>query len=57
MQRSGVTQSKMLDKKTYLAPRLISYGSVAKLTKAKSGPQTDSSGGKCTNNTPPVRRF
>ncbi len=42
-------------KKAYSAPRLITYGSVAKLTKVKSGAVTDSAGGK-GNDLPPTRR-
>lgn len=53
MQNSGVAQT---NRKTYTAPRLVSYGSVAKLTKAKSGAQADSGGAK-GQNLPPIRRY
>ena len=43
-------------KKPYSAPRLVSYGSVAQLTKTKSGKQSDTNGGK-NNNLPPIRRY
>jgi hypothetical protein len=56
MENSGVMQPNMLNKKLYSAPRLISYGSVAKLTKAKSGGTSDNGGGK-GQNLPPIRRY
>jgi len=56
MENSGVMQPNMLNKKLYSAPRLISYGSVAKLTKAKSGGTPDNGGGK-GQNLPPIRRY
>jgi hypothetical protein len=49
-------QSNISSKKMYVAPRLVSYGSVATLTKTKSGSKSDTGGGR-GDNLPPVRRF
>ena len=56
MQDSENKQQDVGSKKCYSAPRLVSYGSVAQLTKVKSGSKADSKGGK-GDDLPPVRRY
>jgi len=56
MNNLGIKQPDVDSKKCYLAPRLLSFGSVAQLTKVKSGAKTDNAGGK-GDNLPPVRQY
>jgi hypothetical protein len=56
MDNSEIKQQEMGNKKRYSAPRLVSYGSVAQLTKVKSGKKADSKGGK-GDDLPVIRRY
>ena len=56
MQNTEIKQPDVESKKSYSAPHLVSYGSVAQLTKVKSGAKADNKGGK-GDDLPPIRRY
>lgn len=56
MDNSEIKQPDVGSKKCYSAPHLVSYGSVAQLTKIKSGKKIDTKGGK-GDDLPTIRRY
>ena len=56
MENMEIKKQDVGSKKPYSAPHLVSYGSVAQLTKVKSGKKTDTKGGK-GDDLPTIRRY